>query len=230
MDEFEFYQDLYHKENDRKAIIDNLLAIPIAVLTAIFSYIIALGSTFDFSQYSKAKYLVVIFVILWSISATFLLFCLYFMTKCFIGRHKAYSGITYAVELQNWKRELVDYYKVHLNENDETSEKKALEAFKKFLLDSYVTHVDNNMLINDQKAKNLYLGKRFLVFSIITSLILTIPFSINFFGKDKEKHKVEIVSLPSMKEMTKKIDKLDKELKVLKKENIYLKNVSYETK
>ncbi len=206
MDEFDFYKDLYHRENDRKAIIENLLAIPIAVLTAIFSYLFLLGSTFDYGQYWLTTWF---FSFLWTISAILLLICLYFLIKCFIGNTKAYTGINYAIQLHDWKKELIDHYKIHSNVDEEGSKKLADDKFKDFILDSFVRHVDNNMYLNDKKSKNLFLGIGFLIGSIVTTLMLTFPYAINYFKKAKEKYKVEIVSVPKPMGNSKKIIKLE---------------------
>jgi len=190
MNEFEFYSDLYHKENDRRTALDGMMNIPIAILTALFSLLLYVGSTYDYSATINMN----CFFIL-DLSMTFVLciICFTFLSFAFVGRNRLYSGISYTQDLHNWKKSLIEHYQQHGTGSAIQNQELADQEFENHLLDSFVRHVDANMYVNDYKSRNIFLGKRFVVFALVSSLVLIIPYSINYFYKSKEVHYVKIV-------------------------------------
>ncbi len=187
MKPFEFYKELYHKENERRQEVLNSLNIPIAVITAIASATYYFITTFD---YETEPFLRAIFIGLISLSILSLLFAIYFLIRAFSDFTKGYeySGIPYVKELFDWNKDLEDYY-ASIGQNI----KEAKKHFENFLIENMVKHIDHNMYVNDKKHGFIYKSKKFLVLSIVFSLLILIPFGYNYFQKKDKVHKVELV-------------------------------------
>ena len=75
MDQFDFYKELYFKENERRQEVLNSLNIPIAIITALSSVAYFFITSFD---YTIDFFLSGIFITLISITGICLLFAIYF--------------------------------------------------------------------------------------------------------------------------------------------------------
>lgn len=187
MEKFSFYKELYHKENERRQEVMNALNIPIAVITALASAVYFFITTFD---YNIESFLTIIFLI--SISAVIicLIIAIYFLIKAFSNFTKGYEylGISYTQDLYDWNKELEDYY----NEYPDT-ETTPQKEFESFLIESFVKHTEHNMYVNDKKYGHIYKSKKFIIITLILSMLTLIPFSYNFFKKDKEIYDVNLI-------------------------------------
>ena len=187
MKSFEFYKELYHKENERRQEVLNSMNIPIAVITAIASATYYFITTFD---YNTEPFLKAIFVGLIFLSIISLLLSIYFLIRAFSDFTKGYeyTGIPYVKELFDWHSDLENYY-TSIGQNISTAD----QHFENFLIENMVKHIDHNMYINDKKHGFIYKSKKFLVLSIVFSLIILVPFGYNFFHKKTLINKVELV-------------------------------------
>lgn len=189
MDKFEFYKELYFRENERRREVLNSLNIPIAIITALFSGMYLFVTSFD---YQVEYFLTAIFIALISALGICLLLALYFLIRAFSDFTKGYeySGIPYTKELYDWNKNLEDYY-----EEYEGSKKKAKKAFETFITENLVKHTEHNMYVNDKKHGYIYRSKKFLIIALVLSLITLVPFGYNYFNKESDTYRVEVVKL-----------------------------------
>ncbi len=212
MNQFDFYKDLYFKENERRQEVLNSLNIPIAIITALSSATYFFITSFD---YNIESFLTGIFISLISITGICLLFSIYFLIRAFSDFTKGYeySGIPYAKELYDWNKSLEDYYQEHEGNKD-----LAKDHYLKFITENLVKHTEHNMYVNDKKHGYIYRSKKFLIISLVLTLITLIPFGYNYFKKDTKAYKVELINSNTLPEKdTETINtKLDTIIKSLK--------------
>lgn len=188
MDHLDFYKELYHKENDRRQEVITSLNIPLAVITALSSGTYFLITSFDYTVETFLTGIFIFFMILTGIS---LLGAIYFLIRAFSDFSKGYeySGIPYVNELYNWNKELEQYYETYKEDKDLPK-----DLFKTYLLENLIKHTDHNMYVNDKKHGFIFRSKKFLILALVLILISLVPFGYNFFKKDREIHKIEVVS------------------------------------
>jgi hypothetical protein len=215
MNQFEFYKELYFKENERRQEVLNSLNIPIAIITALSSASYFFITSFD---YKIESFLSGIFIALISITGICLLFAIYFLIRAFSDFTKGYeySGIPYTNELYNWNKNLEDHFEEY--ENDRTLAK---EHYSVFITENLVKHTEHNMYVNDKKHGYIYRSKKFLIIALILTLITLIPFGYNHFKKDSTVHKVELMEkeLSDENDITKINEKLNQIIDSLKTNN-----------
>ncbi len=215
MNQFEFYKELYFKENERRQEVLNSLNIPIAIITALSSASYFFITSFD---YKIESFLSGIFITLISITGICLLFAIYFLIRAFSDFTKGYeySGIPYTNELYNWNKNLEDHFEEY--ENDRTLAK---EHYTIFITENIVKHTEHNMYVNDKKHGYIYRSKKFLIIALILTLITLIPFGYNHFKKDSTVHKVELMEngLSSENDITEINKKLNQIIDSLKTNN-----------
>lgn len=187
MDYFEFYKDLYHRENDRRITVENTLNIPIAIISAIGTVIYFVITSFD---YSIEPFLSYIFILLCSISTICLIFSIYYLIRAFCNFPKRYeySGIPYPNELLLWHESLEKYY----GENDLEIDENSKKHFQDFLIQNFVKHTSHNMFVNDQKYRYIYNSKMSIITGLVILMITMIPFGYNYFKKKDTIHKIEL--------------------------------------
>lgn len=208
MDYFNFYKELYFKENERRQEVNSALNIPLAVITALSSGTYFLITSF---AYKADSFLSLVFVLLMVLTGITLLISIYFLIRAFSDFSKGYEylGIPYVNELYNWHQELEEYCKTYELGKDHTD-----ELFETYLLKNLVKHTDHNMYVNDKKLGYIYLSKKFLIGALVLIFISLIPFGNNFFKKDNEVHQIQVVSnspsdeILQIEYLTKKIDSL----------------------
>lgn len=188
MNHLEFYKELYHKENERRQEVLTSLNIPIAIITALSSGTYFFITSFD---YSIEIFLTGIFVGLISLTGISLLFAIYFLIRAFSDFTKGYeySGVPYTKELYDWNKKLEEHYETY--ENDKSL---AIEHFETYLTENLVKHTEHNMYVNDKKHGYIYRSKKSLILALILMLMTLVPFGYNYFQKDKEIDKVEMIS------------------------------------
>lgn len=187
MNHFEFYKELYFKENERRQEVLNSLNIPIAIITALSSASYLFITSFD---YRIEVFLSAIFIGMISITSICLLFAIYFLIRAFSDFTKGYeySGIPYTNELYDWNKKLERHFEEYENDKE-----LANEHYTVFITENLVKHTEHNMYVNDKKHGYIYRSKKFLIIALILTLITLIPFGYSHFNKDVTVHKVELM-------------------------------------
>ena len=191
MDLFEFYKELYHKENDRRQEVINALNIPLAIVTALATAVFILVTTFSY----KVHWVSTSLFIIGMLAATYFLICsIFYLSHAFINMkgNFEYTGIPYAKSLFDWHKQL-DVYNQQNFASHPNVDQMADEQFKEYLIKNFVDHIDHNTYVNDQKHSYIFNSKHFLIYCLISCLISLLPFGWGFFNREDEIHKVEII-------------------------------------
>ena len=187
MDFFEFYKELYHKENDRRQEVLNALNIPIAVITATSTANYLFITTFDYTFNKILDWIFIAIVI-----ATFILLIvsIFYLIKAFcdFNRGYEYKGLPYPGELHNWHKDLKEYHSTYDIASENVDQMVKDEILKKIL-----TSTDHNTYVNDKKHEYIYNSKKFLVGSLVITLITLLPFGFDYFNKKEEIYKVTVL-------------------------------------
>ncbi len=193
MDNFEFYKELYFKENDRRMEVQNSMNIPIAVITATASVVFYLITTMN---YENGIINNCIFYVFMAFSNIWLLISIYNLTMAFGEFFKGYeySSIPYVQQLYDWSLDLDKYFK---DQGKTTHD--AEQHFNKYIVENLIKHTDHNMYVNDQKFTYIFKSKKFLVFSMICTMLSIVPYFYSKFSTTKELPKpnqIDLVKIP----------------------------------
>ncbi len=186
MDQLEFYKDLFHKENDRRHLVNNSLNIPIAIISALSAGIFYFITNYKLEL--KLEYnLNLLFFGLIFISIISILISAYFLIRVFVKFRSSneYCGIPLVKVLNKYYNELLTHY---------DTEEEANDMFKEYLLDIFVMIVDNNMGVNDKKFGLIFISKRWTVVCLTSTLLCSIPFIYNFSNRPSNVQKFELIS------------------------------------
>jgi len=186
MDKFDFYRELYHKENERRTEVLNSMNIPIAIISALSTALYFVITSFD---YKIETFLSYIFCGLCIVATICVLFAIYYLIRAFSNFTKGYEyqGIPYPNELYHWYNELVEHYA-----NNNGTVQDADNHFKDYLINNFTKHSDHNMFVNDKKYEYIYMSKKYLIAGLIITLLIMLPFGYNYFNKKETIHKIEI--------------------------------------
>jgi len=185
MDFFEFYKELYFKENERRQEVIDALNIPIAIITALSTANYLFITTFD---YTFNRSLSCFFIIIVFITFCLLIVSIYYLIKAFSNFQKGYEykGLPYPGELNNWHDQLKIYNNTYnLPDNSD-------DLLKQEILDKLLLTTDHNTYVNDKKHEYIYNSKKYLV-SLVISLLTLFPFGFEYFNKKDEIYKVDIL-------------------------------------
>jgi len=183
MDLGAFYKELYFKENERRQEVLNALNIPIAVITALATAIYLFITTFDYALNIILNYFFICLVVISTIS---LIIAIVYLIKAFCDFYKGYEykGLPYPGELNKWHSDLKIYYQQYqLSDNADT-------VLENTILEKLLACTDHNMYVNDKKHEYIYNSKKFLVGSLVFSLITFLPFGYNYFNKGETTCKI----------------------------------------
>jgi hypothetical protein len=186
MNKFEFFRELYHKENDRRTEVLNSINIPIAIISALSTALYFVITTFEYKVEIFSSY---IFCGLCVAAIICILFAIYYLIRAFSNFDKGYeySGIPYPNELYSWYKELEEYFTT----NNGTIE-DADKHFQDYLMSNFTKHADHNMFVNDRKHEHIYMSKKCLIAGLTLTIILMLPFCYNYFKKKETIYKIEI--------------------------------------
>ncbi len=209
MDKFEFYKELYHKENDRKSEITNSYRIPVVVISALASgaYFLLIHYTFQLT-----KYLDWIFICLLSFTILCILTSCYYMIRAFnTFKSFDYKGIPPVNMLEDWHKELLKYYK--------KDKRKTSKEFKKGVTNHFIESIQYNTEINDRKHGFIYKSKQFSAIGLTFLILCFVPYLYNHFSIPQKLEKTEVLDKDYIKELKAlniKIDSLTNSIDKLK--------------
>ena len=177
MDKFEFYKELYHKENERRLTIEQGdLSIPIAIVTALSTALFFLFTTFNY----QINFILTSFFLIGISSLVITLsLAIYNIIKAFGGLSNGqyeYEGLSYPNALETWYKDLEKYYADDKDSN-------VSQIFKEHLLSSIIAHTSYNMETNDKKKGFIHQSKRYIILGLIITIFSIVPYSINYFMK-----------------------------------------------
>jgi hypothetical protein len=191
MDYYEFYKELYHKENDRRQEVINALNIPLAIITALATVVYILTTTFSYTVHWVASVLFILGIL---VTVGNLVTAIYHLSQAFVdlSRPYEYTGIPFSKQLFDYRKTLETFVAQNFAGQPDL-DKKTDEYFKQYLIENFVEHIDHNTYVNDQKHRFIFNSKRSLIYCLISCLLTLLPFWWGYFCKEDEIHKVEIV-------------------------------------
>lgn len=212
MNKFEFYKELYHKENERKSEINNSYRIPVVIISALASgfYFLLTSYVFKISDFFDVIFILLLILTVFSI----LISCYYVICSFDIFKNFEYKGIPSIDELNNWHEELHQYYK--------KNKKKANKKYENGIINHFIEIIQFNTDTNDKKHRCIYLSKQYSVIGLTFLLISFAPYFYNYFSKPKSIEKTEVVFdkeyFKDIKTLNIKIDSLTNIISKLKTE------------
>jgi hypothetical protein len=200
MNRLDFLIEWYHKENERRLSLNDSLNIPIGILTGLFALFFFIAKEFNFC---KGGYLLIeiafIFCLLISLTLWILVVYNLFMSYNKLFKGYEYKGLPYPNELSEQYKNLESY--VEENKSELDKETTADSIYEEQLEGMFNEYLNRNINNNDTKSKYLHDAKKYLLVCIISTLICSIPFTINFIeNKNTEKtHKINIENITDLK-------------------------------
>lgn len=206
MDKFQFLNDWYNREEERKVAVENSLNIPIGILTLLFLVQFYLIKEFDYSNCKDWEVICLLMLVIVSCFSS--LFSGFFILKSyhnFPDEYKYYA-IPYPSQLLSYEDELINFYKQNAASFNNIGGE---EKFQEYLQKKLAELIDRNSFINDEKYRFLNIAKRLLILSIFTIVIAFVPFLTNTFSKPTESHQIEMVNL---EQLNKRIENIENRL------------------
>jgi len=184
------FRQLYDSEREWKYKLDDVILVPIAILTGIGSIVSFIISNHPVES-GIFGYIYLGFVILTFISV---FLSLIFYTLSYINirnwsKGYDYSHATPCNEINDYRKELI---------NEGQTEDEADKGVEDFLIETFSDSRDDNLKINTQRAKKVGYGRLFLLIAVFFTFFLSIMFifktmkfqDINFAKKPKTTVKV----------------------------------------
>jgi len=204
MDRLNFLIDWYHKENERQTALNNSLNIPIGILTAIFALIFFLVKEFNFG--STTNTIVIPFLVFLGLAVISWIIAIFYLFRSYNNffRGYEYDGLPFATQLNEYHEQLLTYYEKNKDQLGKDVDADSLyEDNLREMLSEYInTNIDNN----DRKTEYLHKAKQFLFGSIISIIICSIPFMIDFVNHKDEIPSIKIVNFDQLNRISRDQD------------------------
>ncbi len=160
----DFYKELHTRELNRRKEIEDGINVPIGLITlliGLISYFIKEENSFLQNCFSKI--LIVLVIIFLLISAFFIVMAFNNFLNSF-----EYEYLPNPKELYN--------YEIKVSDFNFTVKKSEQEDFSSYLKENFASIADYNKKINDKRSEYLANSKKFIILSLIFSIILIIIF------------------------------------------------------
>jgi len=171
MDSFNFYKSLYERELNRRKDLDASINIPLTLISILVTINAFLIKEIFKEEVNCIRLMYFIVFLLFVVS---ICISIYYLSKSYNNFFKgfAYKNLAKTSEIRKFEKDLEIY-------NKSIAEDKRL-TFEEFVLNRIISITDDNILFNDERSKDLYKSKSFLIFSIFTTGANFIIFSIKY--------------------------------------------------
>lgn len=187
MDRFEFYKEIFYKENDKKNEINGSLAIPIGILSFIAGSLYFFISTFDL----KGVILItVIFILGIVVSSVYLALSICHLIKSLTNFHNGY-GYAYLPNADQLEKAYQDM-KSYNNEKGINVEVTDSE-YEEELIERMIAATAVNQKLNIKKIKFRFKCQKHMITSFIFLCCCLAPFSYNSLTKKTETKPIEVI-------------------------------------
>lgn len=187
MNRFEFYKEIFFNEFERQKNLNDLLNIPITIITGLLLFLFYGVTNFDFSI-STVNAIVFLFLVLSSFIS--LIISSWFLILSFSRVKKIPKK--FGIEAYHKY-----YFLPPANKSEEYRKGNKLteEQYEEYLIEHFVSGASENSIINKEKSWNLWRAKKALAFAITFSLLTVIPFLYNHFSFSKPEHQqIQIIN------------------------------------
>lgn len=169
---YEFYKNKFDRELSRRNDLDTAINNPVAGITIIVALISYILSTNNFKDWNCFDCIFVFLIICTTITV---LISLYYV---FLSNNNLFKGFNYLnfgllTEFRKTELELKEYNKT-INEEERIN-------FEEKIIEKIISYSDNHTEINDKRAYDLYLSRKYVVISFIITIINLILVTINNF-------------------------------------------------
>ncbi|MEO6288262.1 MAG: Yip1 family protein [Dyadobacter sp.] len=186
-DQFEFYKELYFKENERRSSIDGALNVPIVVTTALVAGIYILATTYSrhVDEWVTNGFFTLLIISFFFLGVSIYWICTVFVSQgsfFFSTNPPQYGGIPFADPLFQWHGQMEQYYRTHFA-SDPNVQNMADDAFREYLVSQFITSLDRNTHANDNKFSQLFNANKWLVRSLMFCGFSIPIYAYSFFTK-----------------------------------------------
>lgn len=180
-DKFDFYQDYYFRELNRRNEINSSLSIPIGLITALVGGGSYLLTNFE---YHLSPWLTVPFTVTMTAGLVFLLFSIYNLIKAYTNFPGRYDYVFIADNevIERYRQDLKAYYAANPSLRDVSE-----EEFDGYLIAEMVKNTGVNQKNNKRKTKFSYNCEKNLINALISISISLSFFSVNHVLKPEKK-------------------------------------------
>ncbi|MBK9793082.1 MAG: hypothetical protein IPP60_08250 [Sphingobacteriales bacterium] len=165
MNRFDFYKELYFKEEDRKKSLNDALTLPIGIVSAQIALLSYFYSNYVSKGFASLPIWSKIFFILTIVS---LLICILFLIfsyfelrfkkeKYFIETAFRYNYIGSVIEFEDYYIKKLNYY----NETIQTANSASLHDLEENIISNFIESIAHNVKLNDKKTKRISNAKLF---------------------------------------------------------------------
>ena len=191
MDLQEFYKEHYFFEIDRRHQLTSALSIPVGVLTLLVSALFVISKDLALPLDSFQ----VIQLCFIAISVGLIITTIYLLVRSFYNYE--YGYIATPKELKDYHDKLVEYY-----ERRYVNQKRALEEIEELVNSQYAEYAHVNNFNNRRKSTYLHRANGFLIGSLLSVFITSIPYIVKSVCSPKPVQKIEIVNLTEVDNKT----------------------------
>lgn len=185
-DKFDFYQDYYFKELNRRNEINGSLSTPIGLITALVGGGSYLLTNFE---YHLSAWLTLPFIVTMTVGVSFLLFSVYNLIKAytnFPGRYD-YAYVADNEVIEKYRQDLKAYYAANPSLRDISE-----EEFEAYLIEQMVEYTGKNQKNNKRKTKFSYNCEKNLIIALISIIISLSFFSVNHMLRQEKKPIIDV--------------------------------------
>lgn len=170
MEDYNFYKSKLDRELSRRNDLDNAISNPILGITIIVGLTSYIIQNNDFKSFDITDYCIIFILIFSSITT---LLSLYFI---FLSNNNLLKGFEYInfgllSEYRDVQKKL-DIYNKQVEEKDK-------EDFETKIVEKIITFSDNHTIINDKRALDLQLARKYIIISFILVVLNLIFLTIN---------------------------------------------------
>jgi len=189
MDIHQFYKEHYFHEANRRHQLTNALAIPVGVITVIGGALIVVAKHLDVPLNCIEKFTLLFLII----SSILLFITIYYLIQSYFNY--SYGYIATSQELKEYRDKLLKFYAGQPNFKNQVE--KELEEY---INSQYAEHTHLNVQNNDSKSFFIHKANGFLIATLITAFVCSIPYVADTIIKSNEPLKIEISNLNKMEE------------------------------
>jgi hypothetical protein len=169
MKNLEFYKEIYFREIDRKNELNNIINIPILIITGIISV------QFYFYNQQIENSLKIFLEVLSLICALSILYSMFYLLKSFgnFFKNHSYKELNEMKSIFNYEKDLI---------KEQIRIEDAENIFLEYLSEQFSDCASHNFLINKTRTEDIAKSKKGIFISIICTILFSIIFLITRFN------------------------------------------------
>jgi hypothetical protein len=169
---YEFYKNKFDRELSRRNDLDTAINNPVAGITIIVALTSYILSTNNFKDWNCFDCIYLFMIICSTIT---ILISLYYVFLSNNNLFKGFNYLNFGLLAEYRKTELeINEFNKNINEDERI-------VFEEKIIEKIISFSDNHTEINDKRAYDLYLCRKYVVISFIITIINLISVTINNF-------------------------------------------------